>query len=102
MMKKFHLCDAIGILAVIGLIVGVSVVSSDDLYFVLYVGLAVLAVYAYLSFEIIPKRRSQKASEIAVAYREVLPPTPIPVEQRNGHTHPSDQRGRPALLRVAA
>lgn len=101
MMKKFHLCDFVGILAAVGIIVGVTMVSADDLYFVLYVGLAVITVYAYLSFETIPKRRSQKASEIAVAYREVLPP-PIPVEQRNGHTHPSDQRGRPALLRVAA
>lgn len=92
-------CDVLGMVAIAGLAVGLTMVSPDNQNFVLYAGLAALGAYAYVSIEVIPRRR-RKAQALAVAIREVLPP-PIPVETiRNGHPVPEHPR-RP-LHRIAA
>jgi hypothetical protein len=100
--KSHYLCDALGVVAVIGLTVALSLQPAADQNFLLYAGLAAVGTYAYMTFDVLPKRRQQQLlAQPALAYREVLPP-PVPsgMEKRNGHPV-ADQRVRTTLLPAA-
>lgn len=96
--------DAAGVVLGVGLTVAYfSAGDSPRSTYLLYAGLVVLATHAYISMEVLPRRKrvQEQAVEIAVAYREVLKTSPPSgMESRNGQ-HPPYHRGQPAPSRIA-
>lgn len=95
--------DTAGVITGIGLIVAYVSIDSTRADMLLYAGLVALAAHAYLSIEVLPKRRRQQAAadDIVLAYREVLKQlVPSGAEIQNGQ-HPKDRPGQPVYTRTA-
>lgn len=101
-MKKSHLVADIAGIASVGTIVATQFLNPTPItQAALYASLLVLFVYSYLTFEYLPKRAARRAQALALANRKVLR-LPVSSEMEKHHgKYRSDQRGRPALPRVA-
>lgn len=73
-MNKSHLCDILVSICGIALLVAWILVPDAYADLMLYAGVAVLGLYTYVCFEVLPRAeaRRAKAEEIAVADGKVL------------------------------
>jgi len=94
--------DTAGVVAGVALAVIYAMTEdSPRSIYLLYAGLVVVAAHAFVSIELLPRRRryAREAADVAMAYREVLVALPSGIESTNGQ-HPPYRR-EPAFARPA-